>query len=320
MSNKTKIWLALASFLVIAGCAIFGGAMMKFKWDFKKLSTVKYETDDYEISESYKNISVVTDTADIEFLPSESSKSRVVCYEEMSAKHSVSVKDGTLVIEIVDERKWYEHIGINFGTPKITVYIPQGEYGALSVKASTGDAKIPENFKFESIDICQSTGDVTNRASAQESITIKTSTGDIYTQNISARSLNLAVSTGKINVSDVNCEGDVKIAVSTGKTNITGLNCKNLITSGNTGDITLDNAVAAEKFDIKRSTGDVRFNSCDAGEIFVKTDTGSVKGSLISDKVFIVETSTGKVSVPKSTTGGRCEITTDTGNVKITVS
>ena len=276
--------------------------MMKSKWDFNELSTVKYETSDYEISDSYKNISVVTDTANIEFLPSESSKSRVVCYEEVSAKHSVSVKDGTLVIEIVDARKWYEHIGINFDSPKITVYIPQGEYGALCVKGSTGDAKISENFKFKSIDIWQSTGDVTNYAGATESIKIKTDTGDIYTQNISALSLDLAVSTGKVNVSNVNCEGDVKIAVSTGKTNINGLNCKSLISSGSTGDISLESAVAAEKFDIKRSTGNVRFNGCDAGEILVETDTGSVKGSLISDKVFIVETSTGKVSVPKSTT------------------
>ena len=51
----------------------------------------------------------------------------------------------------------------------------------------------------------------------------------------------------------------------------------------------------------------------------MKTDTGKVVGSLLSEKVFIAETSTGKVSVPKTTTGGKCEITTSTGDIKIEV-
>ena len=49
------------------------------------------------------------------------------------------------------------------------------------------------------------------------------------------------------------------------------------------------------------------------------TDTGDVKGSLLSEKIFIPTTDTGDVDVPKTVTGGRCEITTDTGDIKITV-
>ena len=73
------------------------------------------------------------------------------------------------------------------------------------------------------------------------------------------------------------------------------------------------------KFLIKRSTGDIRFDNSDATEIFVETDTGNVTGSLLTDKVFITQTDTGNVNVPKTVTGGRCEITTDTGNIKIIV-
>ena len=56
---------------------------------------------------------------------------------------------------------------------------------------------------------------------------------------------------------------------------------------------------------------------CDAAEIFVETDTGDVKGSLLSEKVFIPKSDTGDIKVPKTVTGGRCEITTDTGDIKI---
>ncbi len=320
MSKTVRIWLIIAASLVLVGCIIFGGVMTMLKWDFTKLSTVKYETNDYKIDEDYVNISIITDTADIVFIPSENNESSVVCYEHKNAKHSVTVNDGTLVIKLVDTRKWYEHIGINFGTQKMTVYIPQGEYGALSVKSSTGDVEIPKNFKFESIDISESTGNVTNYASTSEFIKIKTSTGNIRIENSSANNLELSVSTGHVTVSDVTCKGDVKVTVSTGKTNLTNIKCKNVISSGSTGDISLKNVNATEKFTIKRSTGDVRFDGSDAAWLFVHTDTGDVTGNLLTDKIFIVETDTGRINVPKTTSGGKCEITTDTGDIIITIN
>lgn len=319
MSKSTKIWLIIATSLILVGCIIFGCVMAMLKWDFTKLSTNKYETNSYEINDDYKNISVVTNTADISFVPSENSKCSVVCYEQKNVKHSVTVKDDTLVIEVVDTKKWYEHISINFGTPKITVYIPQGEYGALSVKSNTGDVEIPENFKFESIDISVSTGDAKNYASASEVIKIKTSTGAVRVENVSAGTLDLSVSTGKVIAQSITCEGEIKIKVSTGDTKLTDARCKRVISNGSTGDISLKNVIAAEQFFIERSTGDVKFDGSDAAEIFVKTDTGRVNGSLLSDKVFITKTDTGSIDVPKTTTGGKCEINTDTGDIKITI-
>ena len=319
MSERRKIGLVIASSLVLIGGIIFGSVMTMLNWDFTKLSTTKYETNTYEIDEEFSNISIVTDTADMVFVPSENAKSSVVCYEQKNAKHSVTVRNGTLVIEVVNTKKWYEYIGINFGTPKITVSIPQGEYGTLSVKSSTGDVKIPKEFTFESMDISESTGNVKNDASASGTIKIKTSTGDIRVENISAGALDLSVSTGSVTISEVVCEGNVKIRVSTGKTALTDITCKNVTSSGNTGGFSLKNVIAAEKFSIERSTGDVKLDSCDAAEIVIKTDTGDVKGSLLSNKVFITQTDTGRVDVPKTGIGGRCEITTDTGNIHITI-
>lgn len=61
------------------------------------------------------------------------------------------------------------------------------------------------------------------------------------------------------------------------------------------------------------------FDGSDAAEIYVRTSTGSVKGTLLSEKVFITETSTGSVSVPKTVTGGKCEIRTSTGDIQIEI-
>lgn len=319
MRKSTKIWLIIATSLVFLGLIVFGGVMTMQKWDFTRLSTTKYETNTHEIGEAYQSISVNTNTADVILVPSENTERRVICREEKNIKHSVAVKEDTLVIDAVDTRKWYEHIGISFGKPQITVYLPQGEYDALSVKSSTGDVEIPKDFNFESIDISEDTGDVTCYASVSQCIKIKTDTGNIRIENLSAGMLDLSVTTGDVKLLGVTSAGDVKISVSTGKTSATDVKCKSLISSGNTGDMSLKNVIAAEAFSIERSTGDVKLDGCDAAELRITTDTGDVKGSLLSDKVFITQTDTGRVDVPKATSGGRCEITTDTGDIKISI-
>lgn len=318
MSKKTKIWLIIATCLMLVGGIIFGSVMTVFKWDFTKLSTNKYETKDYEINENFSSISINTDTADITFLVSKDNKCYVSCYQQKNTPYLVEVKDETLLIDEVNKRKWYEYIGINFRAPKIAVSLPDTLYTELFIKESTGDIEIPNAFKFIRADISLSTGDIEFFANA-EHIKIKTSTGNICVENITAKDLELSASTGHITVSNVNCDGDVNISVSTGKTKLTNINCKNLTSTASTGDLYLNNVIALEKFSVKRDTGNVRIDSSDGGEIFIETDTGDVTGSLLTEKVFITNTDTGNINVPKTVKGGKCEITTDTGDIKISI-
>lgn len=320
MRKKIKIWLVIAACLVVLGLVMFAAVMTAYNWDFTKLSTIKYETNTYVIDEEFSNISMYTDTADLFFAVSDDGMRKVVCYEMAHVKHSVSVRDDTLFIHTMDDRQWYEYIGINFGTSRITVYLPETEYTSLVIKESTGDIEIPKDFSFESMDISLSTGDVKSFASASELIKIKTSTGDIRVEDISAGALDLSVSTGGITVSNVTCRGDAEISVSTGKTDMTDVQCKNVRSNGNTGDISLKNVIATELLFIERTTGNVMFEGCDAAELFAETDTGHVTGSLLTDKVFIAQTDTGRVDVPNTVTGGKCEIITDTGDIKITIT
>ena len=237
MSKKTKIWLIIATLLIVIGTLIFGLIMTINNWDFTKLATtVTYKTN-RQIDDEFNNISIETDTEDIVFALSQNGKCEVVCYEEENLYYSAEVVDGTLTIKQIDERNWYEYIGITMGESDIIVYLPETEYKNLLIEVSTGDINIPKDFKFENIDISVSTGDIKNSALAD---TIK----------------------------------------------------------------------------IKTDTGDVKLDKCDAKEIFVKTDTGDVTGSFLTPKVFITKTDTGDIDVPKSISGGRCEIETDTGDIK----
>ena len=182
--------------------------------------------------------------------------------------------------------------------------------GTLTVQAPDG-RKLADhflfNFKTPEITVYLPEG-------AYAELGIKTDTGDV---EIPA-DFSFDRVTVKGDTADVTCLASAKdgvaIALTTGAIHIAGIHTGALELETTT---TLDNVVAADTINIERDTGDVEFRAGDAGAIFVKTSTGDVTGTLRSEKVFLTETQTGKVEVPKSINGGRCEIRTDTGDIKI---
>ena len=134
-------------------------------------------------------------------------------------------------------------------------------------------------------------------------------------ENISVMS-----NTGYVDISSITCNGAIDIRINTGKINLEGVFCQAFCSKGNTGGISLNKLTATESISIKRGTGKVSLNDCSAPEIFVKTNTGSVCGRLSSNMAFIVRTNTGRMEIPKTpigeAVGGRCEIKTNTGNIK----
>ncbi|MBO5788947.1 MAG: DUF4097 family beta strand repeat protein [Clostridia bacterium] len=314
-----KIWVIIAIILVILGASIVLLAASSADWNFANLGTNKYETNTHSITQTFSAISIQTNTADIVFLPSEDGVCKVSCYENTKLKHSLTVADGVLTVNMIDERKWYDHIGIGFNSPKITVYLPQSEYTSLTIKNATGDIDIGSTFSFEHINIDLSTGDVYCAASAQKDIIITASTGDISLANLSAGSLSLEVSTGDIAISNATIAGGVSIDVSTGDVDLRNVKCSSLTANGTTGDIKLAHVLASEKIFIERVSGKIAFSASDAPEITLLTTSGDVSGSLLSEKIFTVKTSSGDIDIPPSMPGGRCNITTTSGDVTIQI-
>ena len=317
MRETTKKWLITAACLMAAGLILLIGASSASAWDFSRFGTVQYETNTYAPRGNFDSISIDVDTAKIELVPSDDGKCRVVCYEAQKVTHSVTVENETLTIKTVDTRAWYEHIGIYFDSPRMTVYLPQEKYASLSIETATGDVTIPKDFTFENIRIRGNTAGIECLAPVSHVVEMRTNTGDITINDLYTGELHLASNTGSIYVDSVISRGIVDVETDTGYVKLTDVDCADLIAESDTGTITLTNVVALGRFLIKTDTGDVRFDSSDAAKISVKTDTGDVTGTLLSEKVFITESNTGRVNVPKTVTGGRCEIETETGDIKI---
>lgn len=315
MKPAVKILLIVAIALVVVGAAIFAGAMTFLH---ANLNGSALETKTYEITKDFEDLSIRVTTDDVSFVLSDDKSCKAVCLEREGVTHTVEVNGKTLEIGVNDTRAWYEHIGFfSFATPRITVYLPKDRYASLLIDTETGDVDIPKDFTFGSVGITGSTADVSCGASSEGMTKIKLSTGDIGISGASAGELDLSVSTGDIRLDAVSCEGAASARVSTGKVQLTDLSCESLTSVGSTGDVRLKNVIASGSYYIERSTGDVVLDGCDADELFLKTSTGDVTGTLLSEKIFITDTSTGSVDVPKTTAGGTCEITTHTGDIRI---
>ena len=304
MRKSTAILLIVATALVLLGVAIFTVGVVAMNEQNIAFINGQYQEKTYEGSEEIKSITIKGGTDDIKILPCDKDGYLIKCFEQTKVYNNVSVKDGVLCIERQDTRKWYDFISLFSKSTRVTVYIPEGIYDSLKINTNTGNVFVEQNFTFDNADISCSTGDIQFLASTQHT-------------------LKLSVSTGKVTLGDGSKtfnQGDVSIKVSTGKTEIKGTTCTSFTSTGGTGDIFMSNLVSTGDMNIARSTGDVKFYKCDAVNITVRTDTGSVTGTLLSSKVFIYKTDTGDVNLPETESGGTCKITTDTGNIKISIS
>lgn len=314
-----KVWLIIAGVLVVAGLLLFVGVMSVNGWDFSKISMSRYVENTYEISGDFEGININETTADIEFVLSNDGKSKVVCVESEKMKHTVDVENKILNIDIDDSRAWYDYIGINFGSPKTTVYLPEKSYKELCIEVSTGAVVIPDNFVFDNIDINGSTGIVSCMATALNKIDIELDTGSFKGEKIVAEQVNVSTDTGKVVLREVTAKDSVNIEVDTGNVELTDVTCGALDVQSDTGKIILKNVISETAFSLRASTGDVIFENSDAAQITVKTRTGSVSGSLLSDKIFDADTSTGDIRVPQGKGDQICKITTSTGDIDIRI-
>lgn len=296
----------------------------------------KSEVRTQTITEDFKNISIATDTSAVTVLPSNDGECKVVSKEKSGVTHTAEVSNGVLKIGVSDTRGWFGKLF----TPamSVTVYLPKSVYGSLSVECDTGDVKICNALNLGDAYISTDTGDVELEGIVSQNITVKVDTGDVSLDGVKAvGKIDVKTDTGDVEL-ESSSASRLSVATDTGKTEIEGCDAAELTVRSHTGDVNLDTVAcillgielttgdvsleqvsAKGKFEITATTGDITFDRCDAASVFVKTSTGDVRGSFLTDKIIFADTKTGKVDVPKLTSGGKCEITTTTGDIKITI-
>lgn len=271
-----------------------------------------------KINGDIADVTIITDTADVSVLAS-SGEFYVECARDKKLELSVRVSDGKAIIELIDERPWPAN-WFTADNQKVTVYLPFGDYGTLDIETHTGDVEL-NSLNLVSLMVTNHTGDIeASSINVSTTAMIATDTGDTELYDSTLTHLNAKATTGDISVSRVEADS-VQIEVTTGDIEVEDLNCQTDVQiKATTGDIEMHSVFTANNLRINTTTGNVNFRSIDGAEVYINATTGDVRGSFASDKIIFAQTTTGKVNVPKLTTGGRCEITTTTGDINVTIN
>ncbi|MBQ9151066.1 MAG: DUF4097 family beta strand repeat protein [Clostridia bacterium] len=249
-------------------------------------------------------------------------------------------------------------VSVSTASPSVTVYLPGDTYRSLTVNTSSGGVAVGARYTFEEdVKLTASSGTVSLAAAVGGSADMQTSSGDIHLASKSLYALTATTSSGRIRVESGSVSGAVKLTTSSGDVEWRNTACGALTVTTSSGDVTVDgltvtdtarvtvtsgrisltrtacgelyaqsssgrveltDLIASGHLRTQTTSGDVRLTRSDAATLDIQTSSGSVTGSLLTAKIIYTDTSSGSVSVPKSTEGGLCEITTSSGDIRIT--
>lgn len=299
MKTAKKITIIIAAALVAIGLIISLCTLIPLNFNFASLNTFHSAVNTYTVNESFRSIRIEDVECDIRLMVSDDDKCHVNCVEEEKISHTVKVTDDTLKIERKDNRRWYEQIQFFYWEDmRIDIYLPKTEYTDLYIMSTSGDIKISENISFEKA--------VFNNIS-----------GDINISKISADYIDIQTTSGDITLNSVNADSELKLRSVSGDLDIADVDCRNISAETTSGNQVLADVIAEKNMKINSVSGDIYFKQSDSDDIFVNTTSGNVSGTILSDKIFNVDTTSGDIDVPKSAVGGKCEITTTSGDINI---
>ncbi|MGI6781914.1 MAG: DUF4097 family beta strand repeat-containing protein [Acholeplasmataceae bacterium] len=298
MKKTIRILLIVATLLVLSGVALVVGVLAKNDFDVNTLDTNFYEDKQKEIAEDFNMISIDVEISDIEFVKSDNETTKISYVETKNMTYDIKVLDNTLMIESHNTSKWYNFFNFNYKRQVIIVNLPKITYDSFIIKTNTGNINVSGNVN---------------------DINIKSDTGNVNLEGVNANDIDILTATGRTTFKNVNVTNKIIIKADTGRIELSKVNSNSLRVKTDTGRVKLEEVVVATTIYINTSTGPVIFKGSDANELYISTSTGSVSGSILTNKIFRATSDTGRVNVPKTTTGGICEIETNTGNINITI-
>ena len=238
-----------------------------------------------EITDAFSAVAVQNRTYEMTVAASEDGTVRAVFDASPKMTCTASVENGVLTVRQTDLRKWYEKIFSwwKFGKRKLTLYLPAGEYGDLTVNSSSGGVAMKTGpFTFGNTDIQISSGSFTAEGLFCKALSVRISSGNAALSGCEAVSLSMKVSSGNMKLTETTVIGHSAVTLSSG-------------------------SVMMEKFDA--ATAEIRVSS------------GNVKGTILTAKNFETETSSGTIRIPDSdSAAGKWKIKVSSGSVDLSLA
>ena len=301
MNNSNKILLNAAIIFTAAGVLLGLADMASGKKELWGVGNMAFETKSYEINERFSDIEVEDVECGIKIQCSPDNRCRVICCParaDGSVYRTAEVNNGVLRIERHDKGKLFSFFSLP--PADIEVYLPEGEYGKLTAYSTSGRIAVDEGLNFVSARLESVSGSIEMYSDVKDELRAESTSGRVTVENASPERLTAKNKSGSVSLSRIRSE-DIDASTVSGR-------------------IELCNVIASSHLNAESVSGSVELECCDADRIRIESTSGSVKGTLLSDKIFTARSASGSVDVPRSASGGECEISTTSGSIKIEIN
>ena len=291
MKNKALIFLIVLLSLITLSLIGLMTIVIKNKTIFN-INGFTQRIEELQIDESYKNtfneINIKTDAADIEIKTSENEDIYLKIYSEKNYAKAIN-KETELNIEV--NQKKCGVFCINNKISKVELYIPENYEKEINIKNNYGDIKI-DSFKNLNLNIEEDAGGI--NLEKANIVDIKNNCGDIKINEINKGTIN--ESTGDIEINKVN---NINIKNNYGDTKINEIN-EYLKIDADAGDVKINTLNITKNSNIEINAGDIKINQTNDIYIDATTDLGETKINNNNDKAEItlkIENNLGDIKV-----------------------
>lgn len=265
--NLKKIAI-ISLFILLAGSAI--SIVLSIK------DTLVNKSEEIVVEDnSFTNIQIKSDNASVQIVPTKKDETKVEFSGKMKKKFSynfrANVKGDTLQVELKEKHWGFIQFGFSSHDVKLTVYVPEKEYGQLKTELDNGRIVV-ENMKVNDVDL-------------------KTDNGSIELKNIEAIIIRANTDNGQVLMDNV--DGDLKVGTDNGRIVLKTNNLERSIqfkTDNGLIDIQTDKEPLNVTIDAKIDLGKI--------DIFGKSNKQTIFGN--GENLIKLEADNGKIFVEKS--------------------
>ena len=343
--------------VIIIGLILLVSALSRTNFNVSRLAAAECEMKKQVVSEPFDRIIADTADLNVALTLAPDGVCEVEYPEGEAVRVSVQTKDGALIVSQEEFSRFPLHIlPAQACFESVNIRLSARAYSSLAVSTASGDVSVSDDLSFQSARVCTTSGCVDFRADAEETslsatsgrvsacggtigrTAAETSSGDIRLENVRASSIRAECSSGRAYVLSSACEGDLEISASSGNIQMESaeiggaltlestsgeielqrVQSKTLDFSSTSGSVRARDTCAGDSLHGKTTSGSVSLTNCDAKTVSINCTSGSVHAEMATPKRVFWKSTSGSVSVPEDADGERMDVSTTSGNIRVT--
>ena len=211
----------IGAILVVVGLSLFAIAFASVGFNPAKLnSQVSFEQKQFSVEAGkVQALNISDENNTIELTRAADQNITITYYESEKDRYEVGVDGNSrLTMRYVNDRKWYERIGVEWGHPdtRITVALPEGFRCDLTLGTVNGSIRA-DGQAAGSLQATVTNGDIRlTGVSVDQEATVSTVNGQIVLDSLAAGSISVSSVNGRVQVNGASSSGAVTLSTTNG--------------------------------------------------------------------------------------------------------